>query len=86
MVILGVGATADLDVTTTDMLAQLLDDLQERGVDLALAQARSRVRDRLARTGLLERIGSDAVYFSVAQAVALAQEQRATAHTTREER
>jgi MFS superfamily sulfate permease-like transporter len=86
MVILGVGATADLDVTTTDMLAQLLDDLQERGVDLALAQARSRVRDRLARTGLLERIGSDAIYFSVAQAVALAQEQRITAHMTREER
>jgi len=74
MVILDVGATADLDVTTTDMLAQLLDDLEERGVALSLAQAKGKVRDRLARTGLLERIGSDGIYFSVAQAVALEQE------------
>jgi SulP family sulfate permease len=73
-VILDVGATADLDVTTTDMLAQLLDELEERGVTLSLAQAKGKVRDRLARTGLLERIGSDGIYFSVAQAVALEQE------------
>jgi SulP family sulfate permease len=73
-VILDVGATADLDVTTTDMLAQLLDDLEERGVALSLAQAKGKVRDRLARTGLLERIGSDGIYLSVAQAVVLEQE------------
>jgi high affinity sulfate transporter 1 len=77
MVILDVGATTDLDVTTTDMLAQLLDDLEERGVALSLAQAKGKVRDRLARTGLLERIGSDGIYFSVAQAVALEQDRRA---------
>jgi high affinity sulfate transporter 1 len=74
MIILDVGATTDLDVTTTDMLVQLLDDLEERGVALSLAQAKGKVRDRLARTGLLERIGNDAIYFSVAQAVALEQE------------
>ena len=77
MIILDVGATADLDVTTTDMLAQLLDDLEERGVALSLAQAKGKVRDRLARTGLLERIGSDGIYFSVAQAVALEEDRLA---------
>ena len=77
MVILDVGATADLDVTTTDMLAQLLDELEERGVALSLAQAKGKVRDRLARTGLLERIGSEGIYFSVAQAVALERERGA---------
>jgi high affinity sulfate transporter 1 len=76
-IILDVGATADLDVTTTDMLAQLLDDLEERGVALSLAQAKGKVRDRLARTGLLERIGSDGIYFSVAQAVALEEDRLA---------
>ena len=37
-------------------------------------KGKTKVRDRLARTGLLERIGSDGIYFSVAQAVALEQE------------
>ena len=36
----------------------------------ALAQAKGPVRDRLARTGLLEQLGSDSIYLSVAQAVA----------------
>jgi high affinity sulfate transporter 1 len=72
-VIIDVGATTDLDVTTTDMLVQLLDELEVRGVDLSLAQAKGKVRDRLARTGLLERIGSSEIFFSVAQAVATEQ-------------
>jgi SulP family sulfate permease len=71
--VLDVGATTDLDVTTTDMLSQLCDDLAKRGTRLVLAQAKGRVRDRLARTGLLDRLGSSAVYFSVAQAVAMEQ-------------
>jgi MFS superfamily sulfate permease-like transporter len=74
LVILDIGATSDLDVTTTDMLGQLHDDLAERGARLVLAQAKGRVRDRLARTGLLDRLGSSGIYFSVAQAVALEQE------------
>jgi SulP family sulfate permease len=75
LVVLDVGATSDLDVTTTDMLGQLIDDVAARGARLVLAQAKGRVRDRLARTGLLDRLGSTAIYFSVAQAVALEQEQ-----------
>jgi MFS superfamily sulfate permease-like transporter len=74
VVILDLGATADLDVTTTDMLAQLIDELEARGAALALAQAKGRVRDRLGRTGLIERLGSDRIHFSVAQAVALEQD------------
>ncbi len=74
VVIVDIAATADLDVTTTDTLAQLLTDLEERGVKLSLAQAKGGVRDRLRRTGLLERIGSDRIYLSVGQAVALERE------------
>lgn len=33
-----------------------------------------KVRDRLARTGLLERIGGEGIYFSVGQAVACEQD------------
>ena len=52
--VLDIGATADLDVATTDMLAALLTDLQERGIDLRLAQVRGSVRDRMRRTGLMD--------------------------------
>jgi len=69
-VVIDVGATADLDVTTADMLGQLVGDLEARGTRLAIAQARGTVRDRLARTGLTERIGRERIHFSVAQAVA----------------
>lgn len=76
LVVLDVGATSDLDVTTTDMLGQLIDDIAARSARLVLAQAKGRVRNRLARTGLLDRLGSTGIYFSVAQAVALEQEGR----------
>jgi sulfate permease, SulP family len=71
VVILDIGATGDLDVTATDTLAELLTDLEARGVALALAQAKGKVRDQLRRTGLLDRIGTTRIHFSVAQAVAL---------------
>jgi MFS superfamily sulfate permease-like transporter len=71
VVILDIGATGDLDVTATDTLAELLDDLEARGVALSLAQAKGKVRDQLQRTGLLDRIDASRIHFSVAQAVAL---------------
>jgi sulfate permease, SulP family len=77
VVVLDMAATTDLDVTTSDMLQQLHDELAARRVRLVLAHAKGRVRDRLARTGLLAEVGRDAIYFSVAQAEALEQ-QRST--------
>jgi high affinity sulfate transporter 1 len=68
-IIVDLGATNDLDVTTTDMLDQLLTDLEDRGVELALAKAKSSVRDRLDRTGLTERIGPDRIHLSMVAAV-----------------
>jgi SulP family sulfate permease len=69
-VLLDLGATADLDVTTLDMLAALVEELGESGVVVLLAQVKSRTRDRLRRTGLMDRIGEDHVYLSVPAAVA----------------
>ncbi len=51
---LDIGATADLDVATTDMLASLLADVHDSGIDLRLAQVRGSVRDRMRRTGLMD--------------------------------
>jgi MFS superfamily sulfate permease-like transporter len=68
--VLDTGATADLDVATTDMLASLHAELAGRGIDLRLAQVRGSVRDRMRRTGLMTTIGEDHCYLSVEAAVA----------------
>jgi MFS superfamily sulfate permease-like transporter len=69
-VVIDGGATTDLDVTTAEMLRQLATDLSDRGIDLALAHARGRVRDRLERTGLLSVIGEERIHLSMSEAVA----------------
>jgi SulP family sulfate permease len=65
-----IGATADLDVATTDMLAALFTELEARGIDFRLAQVRGSVRDRMRRTGLMTTLGEDHIYLSVEAAVA----------------
>ena len=40
-----------IDVTAADMLAQLADDLERRGVDLFIARDVGQVRDVLRRSG-----------------------------------
>jgi high affinity sulfate transporter 1 len=68
-VLLDLAATADLDVTTGDMLAALVADLQQQGVAVLLAQVKGPVRDRLRRIGLMDRIGEENVYLSIAAGV-----------------
>jgi sulfate permease, SulP family len=68
--VLDIGATADLDVATTDMLTILFKEVTRGGTDLRLAQVRGSVRDRMRRTGLMEIIGEERCYLSVEAAVA----------------
>jgi high affinity sulfate transporter 1 len=72
-VLVDVAATADIDVTTTDMLFELLADLQARDVELLLAQAKGPLRDRLRRTGLMEALGEERVFRSIASGMEEAQ-------------
>jgi SulP family sulfate permease len=68
-ILLELGASADLDIGTADMLRALCSDLRDTQIDLLFAQIRSSVRDRMVKTGLLEYIGEDHVYASIAAAV-----------------
>ncbi len=68
-VLLDMAATADLDVTTTDMLFELLGDLHGRSVQVLLAQVKGSVRDRMRRTGLIAVLGEDRIYRSLSSAV-----------------
>ena len=63
------GASADLDIGTSDMLRDLTSDLRRSNVDLLLAQVRGSVRQRMSKTGLYDHIGEDHIFLSVDAAV-----------------
>ena len=69
VVVLDIGATGDLDTTTLDMLRDLVGRLRGEGVEVALAQVKGPVRDRMRRAGLVDLIGEDRLYRTVGEAV-----------------
>jgi high affinity sulfate transporter 1 len=68
-ILLDLGASADLDIGTSDMLRDLTSDLRQANIDLLLAQVRGSVRQRMRKTGLFEHIGEDHIFMSVDAAV-----------------
>ncbi len=80
-ILLDLGASADLDIGTVDILRDLYSDLRTNQIDLLFAQIRSSVRDRMERTGLLDYVGKDHLYASVAAAVAAFQTRPAPIET-----
>jgi high affinity sulfate transporter 1 len=68
-VLLDIGATADFDVTTADIVQQLIGELDDQSIEVLLAQVKGPVRDRMRKTGLMEMVGEERVYLSVAAAV-----------------
>jgi high affinity sulfate transporter 1 len=68
-VLFDLGASADLDIASLDMLKHLVVELDEIGVDVLLAHVHGSVRDRLRQTSLMTEIGEDRIYLSVAAAV-----------------
>ena len=68
-ILFDLGASADLDVASLDMLKNLVRELEEAGVDVLLAEVRGRVRDRLRKAGVMAKIGENRIYLSVPAAV-----------------
>jgi sulfate permease, SulP family len=68
-VLFDLGASADLDIASQDMLKNLVVELDEIGIDVLLAHVHGGVRDRLRQTSLMAEINEDHVYLSVAAAV-----------------
>ncbi len=62
--ILDIGATADLDVATIDMLTALVVELRSLAIELRLSQVRGTVRDRMRRSGLMTTVGEGNIYLS----------------------
>jgi SulP family sulfate permease len=68
-ILLDLGASADLDIGTSDMLRDLISDLRQANIDLLLAQVRGSVRRRMSKTGLSEHMGEGHIFLSVDAAV-----------------
>ena len=68
-VILEPSAQDGLDITSAEMLEQLIATLRSAGIDFALADVRQPLVEMARRTGLLETLGEDRVFLTVADAV-----------------
>lgn len=68
-IIIDLAATSDLDIASADMLDDLIGDLQSINIQVLLAQVRGAVRERMRKTGLMERVGEENIFFSVEGAV-----------------
>ncbi|MCS6848984.1 MAG: SulP family inorganic anion transporter [Anaerolineae bacterium] len=68
-VLLDLGATADLDITSADALQDLMRDMREENIRVMFVHLRGGVRERLARMGKLADFGAANVYPSIDAAV-----------------
>lgn len=68
-VLLSLDLMTDLDVDGMDMVQSVQRDLERRGVTLALCRVKSHVHDLLERSGVLEAVGRERVFFSQKEAV-----------------
>jgi high affinity sulfate transporter 1 len=61
-VLLNMEANVEIDLTACDMLHDLCEDLEERGITLAMARVKQDLLRFLRRCGIAERVGEDHMY------------------------
>jgi MFS superfamily sulfate permease-like transporter len=64
-VLLDIGSSNTLDITSLDMLKSLVGDFHDAHVEVLLAQVRGPVRDELRVSKLMDQIGEKNIYLSV---------------------
>ncbi len=60
----------DVDATAGETLRALYDELEAEGIELAFAELKDPVRDRLRRYGIADKIGPDRFFPTLGVAVA----------------
>jgi len=68
--ILNMEANVEVDLTSVDALDQLRAELERRGIVLALARVKQDLREDLASSGFLDRVGQERVFMTLPTAVA----------------
>ncbi len=69
LVVVAAEPITDVDSTAAEMLEELDEELARAGAELAFAEIKDPVRDKLARLGLVARIGPERFYPTVGTAV-----------------
>ena len=67
--LLNAEANVEVDLTSVDALAELHDELQARGVTLALARVKQDLHDDLLGSTVLDRVGEDRIFMTLPTAV-----------------
>jgi SulP family sulfate permease len=67
--VLNAEAIAEIDITAVDMLLELYDNLSDRHITLAMARVKQDLYAQLRRSGLLERIGPEHIFFTLPSAI-----------------
>lgn len=62
-------AIVEIDVTAADVLVELYETLRKRGITLALARVKQDLYAQLQRSGLLELIGAEHIFFTLPSAI-----------------
>jgi high affinity sulfate transporter 1 len=68
-VIVAAEPVTSVDVTAADILEDLLDKLEARGIELHLAELKDPVKDKLKRFGMYERFGDAGIFPTIEAAV-----------------
>ena len=58
-----------MDITGLQALEEAVDDLRRRGVSVVLCEANPRVLRKLARTGILQKLGADSYFETLVQSI-----------------
>ncbi len=74
VVMLDLEATSQIDTTSIDVLADLIDRLRAKDIDLYLVRVFFRARQTLAAAGLIGRIGEDHMWHSISAGTRAARE------------
>jgi len=59
----------DVDITAADVLAELVEELQQAGIELYFAEMKGPVKDHLKRYGLFAKLGTENFFPTIGQAV-----------------
>ena len=78
--LLNAEANTEIDLTAIDALEEVRKTLADRGVVFALARAKFEVREILASTGFVARIGEDRVFMTLPTAVSAYEQWYAARH------
>jgi MFS superfamily sulfate permease-like transporter len=59
----------DVDITAADSLTELVNTLQQAGIELCFAEMKGRVKDQIKRYGLFSRLGDSSFFPTIGLAV-----------------